>query len=463
MFPWRRTLTLCWLLCVGAADLVAQSELAAVGRPVLGVPYSLALSSPAEPLTAYLGGLSFALEPGITVDQRVISLAFDGLLLYSLGSPPELAAFSGSLDSAGAAGMSILLPVDPSLDRLRFHAAAVTLYAQASSGVGTITNSLTREFRTTAASYDFSAVSGLLQQFSQGWTIGNDGLAFILVKDGEIVYENAFGSIGLTDRVAIASASKLVSGVAIMTLVRDGLLSLDDRVATFVPSFTGLKSQITIRHCFSHTSGLPANNLAYSNTNLTLAQSTEVAASGPLLAPPGAEFRYGGVSMSVAARVAEVVTGQSFGQLFNQRVRDVLDMPGFAYDAFGVTQNPQVAGAGKCRASDYARLLASLLDGGAGILPTSLVLEMFRDQTNGAVIVSSPQDPSIRYGIGAWRDVVDPAGQAEVVSSPGAFGAWPLINIERGYAGFLLIQRTTQDGRAVIEQLAPLVNSILDS
>ena len=249
-----------------------------------------------------------------------------------------------------------------------------------------------------------------------------------------------------------------------MTLVRDGLLSLDTTVFPHVPTFTGFKSAITIRQCLSHTSGLPGISGCAFAVNSTLEACATSIGQGPLLALPGTEFRYGEASMMAAGRVAEVVTGQTWSALFAQRVTGPLGMSTFDYDAFGPTANPNLGGAGKCTLVDYAAFVATLLDGGAKgsqpFLPTNLVDEMFLDQTNGATIVQSPR-PGLRYGLGCWRDEVAPNGDPLVVSSPGLFGAWPWIDLERGYAAFLLIKQTTVDGAAIVSDLRPLIEAQL--
>lgn len=451
-----------------AVTLSAQLAMSSPGPALIGqtVPFHLAATSDAN--RVYLGALSLGIEPGIVIDQRVLSLAVDPVFLYSISPvpPPELVGFYGVLDSVGVGEMSMIVPNDPNLAGLAFYTAAVTFDPSAPSGVSSISNSLRRRLALQAPNYDFSAVSAFLQSTSATLPPDDNGIALVLMKDGEIIFQEAYGDIGLNTRVAIASASKWVSAATLMTLVRDGLIDLDDRVSDYVPGFTGLKSLITIRQCLSHTSGLPGNNLAISNPNLTLEQSTAVAAQGPLLAVPGAEFRYGGVSMSVAGRVAEVATGQPFGQIFQTRVAGPLGMTTFDYDAFGPTLNPQLAGAGKCTAIDYAQFLLAFLDngakGGQSILPTNFVREMFEDQTNGADIAASPRDPSYRYGLGLWRDQIGPNGELLAVSSPGAFGAFPWIDLERGYAGFILIHQNAVVGQAFHDALLPLIEAEIE-
>src|SRR5450759_1536934 len=110
-----------------------------------------------------------------------------------------------------------------------------------------------------------------------------------------------------------------------MSVVDEGRLSLDDHVIKYIPSFSGDKSSITIRQLLSHTSGLPADSGLSSSGCLsdrftTLATCADKIAAGPLIAAPGTEFNYGGVSMQVAGRVAEIVEARPWEEIFQQRI-----------------------------------------------------------------------------------------------------------------------------------------------
>ena len=54
-----------------------------------------------------------------------------------------------------------------------------------------------------------------------------------------------------------------------------------------------------------------------------------------LVAEPGAEFRYGGLSMQVAGRIAEVVSGKSWAKLFEERITGPCEMPNTRYGTAG--------------------------------------------------------------------------------------------------------------------------------
>jgi len=83
--------------------------------------------------------------------------------------------------------------------------------------------------------------------------------AFLLVSHDKIVYEWYAPDHAANKKFGAASMSKaLIGGVAVAVALNDGLLSLDDFAAKFIPKWRGdaLKSRITIRQLGSHTSGL---------------------------------------------------------------------------------------------------------------------------------------------------------------------------------------------------------------
>ncbi|MEX0800924.1 MAG: serine hydrolase domain-containing protein [Dehalococcoidia bacterium] len=286
--------------------------------------------------------------------------------------------------------------------------------------------------------YDFSAVTTLLQNTVNSQ--GLDGASLILVKDGQVIYEEYFGSYTETTVVPIASSTKWLSAATFMTLVDDGLVGLDDPVSQYLPEWTGQMGAITMRQLWSHTSGLVDDHACMDDYTITLANCVEQIRLAGLVAPPGSQFYYGGASMQVAGRVAEVASGQPWAQLYQERLRNPM---GFTFTGYGFTQNPRIAGGAFSHLHDYASLLQMFLDGGTYngtvILSPGTVHEMQKDQTFGVPIAYNPHPDGRRYGIGEWRDIVDANGNAIQLSSQGKFGFSPWIDNQRGYLGVFLV------------------------
>lgn len=294
--------------------------------------------------------------------------------------------------------------------------------------------------------------------------IGSGACILIESRDA-LLHVACFGDFQPDKVVPIASSTKWLTGALIMSLADDGILSLDDPVSKYLPSFSGDKSQITIRQLMSHTSGLIPEAPCLANLFTTLDACVAEIAGTPLIAAPGTELRYGGASMQVAGRVAEVAAGKNWVMLFRDRIAAPLEMASTDYYGLGFTANPRVAGGARSSLADYGRFAAMILRGGEyqgrRILSEDAVREMLSDQTRGAAIVETPYaefaylDPTLpynRYGIGCW--VEHPRHN---FSSQGAFGFSPWVDLERGVGGVLLTYDRFADVLPVYVDLKKLV------
>lgn len=143
----------------------------------------------------------------------------------------------------------------------------------------------------------------------------------------------------------IASMSKPITATAVMMLVDEGKLSLDDPIEKYLPEFKGLMvvseqddehtllrrpSQLpTVRHVLSHTSGMRFSSPLEVPTldRLELRDSVRSHALQPLQWEPGSRYQYSNAGINTAARIIEVVTGQSYADFMQQRLFDPLIMP----------------------------------------------------------------------------------------------------------------------------------------
>jgi CubicO group peptidase (beta-lactamase class C family) len=297
---------------------------------------------------------------------------------------------------------------------------------------------------------DFVATDKIL---TDNLSLYKNNVVVLVSQDGKVVYERAYGLTTSTIR-PIASASKWLAGAVIMSLVDEGKLSLADTVGRFLPQFTRYgKGGITIRQLFSHTSGFPGSSPQGFEDRRTLTLTACVDSIGrytALIAKPGTSFNYGGVSMQVGGRVAEVVTGKSWATLFRERMTDLCQMPNTSYNPL-TPDSPLVPGGAYSTARDYLNFVEMILNKGVfrgkRVLSEAAVQTLEADQTSGAAIAYTPYGSNlnspfptkpVRYGIGVWRDVVQPAtGEAVELSSPGAFGTHPWRNRNQRLAGVI--------------------------
>ena len=303
------------------------------------------------------------------------------------------------------------------------------------------------------------------------------GAVLMLAQDGVIVHQQAYGGYALETRVPIASASKWMSAAVLARLVDQGRLRWDDPMVKFLPDAPADKAQITIRQLFALTSGIPGGDVAsgspcLADRNIAFEACAREILALPLTDAPGSVFDYGGNSMQVAGYLAERATGQTFSQLFRDEIGVPLGLAATGYSFFPDVDpaNPRIAGGMFSTAPDYMKLLLLLQAqgkaGGQRLLDSATVTEMDRDQTRGTRVVSTPM-PGARYGIGHWVDLVDADGHSLRVSSPGAFGFTPWIDLRRDIAGVLLVygdySRMRADTVALIEQVARVLDKNTDA
>ena len=150
------------------------------------------------------------------------------------------------------------------------------------------------------------------------------GVVYIAGRDS-VIYERAFGLADREDsvpntmrtRFALASMGKMFTAAAILRLVDQGKLSLDDTLAKVLPRYPNAERarRVTIRHLLSHTAGMgdqwstPRRPVP----GLTGALATVAAvAHPPLMFEPGTQWSYSNEGYNVLAAVIEQVTGSSF-------------------------------------------------------------------------------------------------------------------------------------------------------
>jgi CubicO group peptidase (beta-lactamase class C family) len=178
------------------------------------------------------------------------------------------------------------------------------------------------------------------------------GASLAVGRWNHVVLEEGMGRTGAggaevdPDRTVydIASLSKVVGTTsAVMLLVEDGKMSLDDPVQAYLPEFTGFnKDRVTIRHLLTHTSGLPAGSDAGGATpEETLLRLMRV----PLEHAPGMHVEYSDVGFVILFAAAERAAGEPLYRLLDRRV----------FHPLGMLSTTYVAGEGCIRCAGTSR------------------------------------------------------------------------------------------------------------
>ena len=164
------------------------------------------------------------------------------------------------------------------------------------------------------------------------------GLALAITRGDEVIYLKGYGTAGDGDpmtpdtQLYVASLSKGFTALAVMQLVEEGKIGLDEPVRAYLSDFTTndrrLSDQITVRELLNQTSGLsdagfPAYTLPQPDS---LGERVESLRDARLVSKPGTEFHYTDPNYAVLARVVEVASGKSFGEYLQDRVFGPLEM-----------------------------------------------------------------------------------------------------------------------------------------
>ncbi|WP_433224413.1 serine hydrolase domain-containing protein [Microtetraspora malaysiensis] len=167
------------------------------------------------------------------------------------------------------------------------------------------------------------------------------GMSVVVTHNGKIVHAAGYGHdsagrpVTESTPMRVASLSKSFTAMAVMTLVDDGRLSLDEPVAEQLPEFRLADPRargITLRHLLNQTSGISDGtvDIRAAESATTLAGYVAALRGGTLAADPGTRWAYCNVNYEVAARLVEVAGGMSFGAYMKQRVFGPLGMTGSA-------------------------------------------------------------------------------------------------------------------------------------
>lgn len=331
------------------------------------------------------------------------------------------------------------------------------------------------------------------------------GSVTLVARKGKVVHLEA---VGLADIEAkrpmakdtlfgIASMTKPITATALMILVDEKKVGLDDPVSKYVPEFKEAaladgkpKREITVRDVLTHTAGLGGSQ----ENSGSLKDTAIMLAKRKLDFEPGAKWQYS-PGISVAGRVVEVASGQAFDEFLAARIFRPLKMVDTSFMPTpeqqkrlakiyqpskdkksletttswitdlspGRTPNP--SGGLFSTAADLVRFYQMVLNGGEldgqRVVSEASVKEMTRVQTGD---LTTGFTPGHAWGLG-WCVLREPQGVVKMLSPGtfghgGAFGTQGWVDPQRQMIFVLLVQRANfgnadgSDIRSVFQELA---------
>jgi CubicO group peptidase (beta-lactamase class C family) len=337
------------------------------------------------------------------------------------------------------------------------------------------------------------------------------GVVAMAVDRDSIIYGSAFGArdvaggrpMTMDTIFRIASMTKPITSAAVMMLVEEGKVALDDPIGRFFPEFRGKEvidefnpddgsyttrpatGEITIRHLMTHSSGLGYAFSSHVLQRLTRGESNASATDFPLLHDPGTRWSYG-ESTRVLGRLVEQVSGQALDTFMQERIFAPLGMTETSYRVPAymmprvatvhrlvdgeMVETPneasidpaQIQGDGglNSTAADYAKFIQMLLNGGRAsngrqLLSAATVISMGENHMGDVrVSLQDAAAPQLakQFPLGAGRDgfglgfqVTGPPQESYSrapgsMSWAGIFNTEFWIDPERGVGAVLLMQ-----------------------
>lgn len=173
------------------------------------------------------------------------------------------------------------------------------------------------------------------------------GLQYVVVDANATLFEYAGGWADIQNRKPMAlgttlmaySMTKTLTAVAVLQLVEQGKLGLDERVDRYLPNTPYVGQPITVRHLLAHTSGLP-NPIPIRWAHLVEedagfeeeAALARVLKDNPKLAfAPGQKYAYNNIGYWLLGKIIERVSGQGYGQYLRVNVLDRLGLAGMGF------------------------------------------------------------------------------------------------------------------------------------
>ena len=255
------------------------------------------------------------------------------------------------------------------------------------------------------------------------------GASLLVLRDGVPIVRRGYGLANLEDGIAatpatnyrLASVTKQFTAAAVLLLVQDGRVHLDDRVRAWLPTLPAATDAITVRHLLAHTSGLidyedvmapDATEQVLDADVLRLLETQD-----RLYFAPGTSWRYSNSGYALLSLIVAKASGRPFPDFLRERIFQPLGMvhtlayvrggPGIDNRAYGYSEID-----GRWTRTDQSTTSAVLGDGGIyssiddlarwdeALYDDRLLSDAMRRLAFAPDTASD--DPDVRYGFG-WR------------------------------------------------------------
>ncbi len=193
---------------------------------------------------------------------------------------------------------------------------------------------------------DKKLVNQLDQLISEKYKSIAPGCVMLVAKQGNIVYEKAFGNANIELNVPmkpemifrLGSVTKQYTAVAILQLVEAGKISLQDSIQKYVKDYPHKGHTITIENLLTHTSGIKEYQAIKDTTpngerkDYTPKEGVDFFKNEPLVFEPGTQFQYSNSNYFLLGYIIELLSGKSYQEYLNQNIFSVAGLTNTYYN-----------------------------------------------------------------------------------------------------------------------------------
>ena len=188
------------------------------------------------------------------------------------------------------------------------------------------------EVHAQSASFDALLEQELAKEEAPGFSVA-------VLHEGDVIYMNAVGYADVkkevpvtpSTRFMIGSVTKQFTAMAVLMLVEEGLVDLDENVQTYLPELASAYDAVTVRHLLTHTSGIKSDfkkrsSPPFYNESLLGDDLYKALSEADLEFMPGDALRYSNTGFSLLYMIIETVSGSTYSAFLQSRIFDPLEM-----------------------------------------------------------------------------------------------------------------------------------------
>lgn len=203
---------------------------------------------------------------------------------------------------------------------------------------GLMLNAVAQQKETNGLTSDFD------NMLSQEFKSDEPGATALIAHNGQIIYERAFGMANLELQVPmhvdnvfrIGSITKQFTAVAILQLMEEGRLDLQDEITKYIPDYPTQGQKITIENLLTHTSGIQdyarmKDTKQRGNLDFTPREMIDYFKNQPMRFIPGSKWEYSNSGYFLLGYIIEAITGKTYSKYLEDNIFKPLGMKNTSY------------------------------------------------------------------------------------------------------------------------------------